>query len=77
MFQLHATIGKMSGELLRDLADAKIIPFNMSDYGLFLDHYTYALEKNASKELIEYSINMSEHDPFYLFTHYFIGLDLC
>ncbi|XP_053399226.1 N-acetylated-alpha-linked acidic dipeptidase 2-like [Mercenaria mercenaria] len=59
-FVLHTTIGKMSGELLRDLADSKIIPFNMSDYGLFLDHYTYALEKNATKEIIDYKLNITE-----------------
>lgn len=59
IFQLHATIGKMSGELLRDLADSKIIPFNMSDYGLFLEHYTIALEKNASIEIGRYDLNMS------------------
>ncbi|XP_060583171.1 N-acetylated-alpha-linked acidic dipeptidase 2-like, partial [Ruditapes philippinarum] len=59
-FVLHSTIGKMSGELLRDLADAKIIPFNMSDYGLFLEHYTYAMEKNASQEISDYNINITE-----------------
>lgn len=60
--KLHATIGKLSGELLRDLADSKLLPFNMSDYVLFLRDYTEAFRKNATEEMERHSLNMSELD---------------
>lgn len=50
----------MSGELLRDLADSKILPFNMSDYVIFLRHYTYRFEANASAEIGAHNLNTSE-----------------
>ena len=59
--QYHATIGKLSGELLRDLADSKILPFNMSDYTTFLRHYTHRFQINASIEIGIYNLNMSKY----------------
>ncbi|KAL4238468.1 N-acetylated-alpha-linked acidic dipeptidase 2 [Mactra antiquata] len=58
-FKYHATIGKLSGELLRDLADSKIIPFNMSDYVLFMEHYLYAFQHNASNEIKDYNLDIT------------------
>jgi len=58
--QLHATIGKLSGELLRDLADALLLPFSMSDYSLYLRHMADVFRDNATVEINRCNLNMSK-----------------
>ncbi|XP_052769425.1 N-acetylated-alpha-linked acidic dipeptidase 2-like [Mya arenaria] len=61
-FKLHAAIGKLSGELLRDLADSKILPFNMTDYTMYLQHFVQVFKTNASNETTTYNLNITELD---------------
>ena len=59
-FQYHGTVAKLSGELLRDLADSKILPYNMSDYYLILNQYRVALKNYSLDNLTHYGVNISK-----------------
>ena len=60
-FQYHGTVAQLSGELLRDLADSKILPFNMTDYYLILNQYRVALKNHSLDSLTQYEVNMSKY----------------
>ena len=53
-------MAKLSGELLRDLADSKILPYNMSDYYLILNQYRLALKSYSLDNLTHYGVNISK-----------------
>ncbi|KAL3873154.1 hypothetical protein ACJMK2_036308 [Sinanodonta woodiana] len=50
-FVLHGTVGKLSGELLRSLADSMILPFNITEYSEVLQLYTNNLWYGYQKEI--------------------------
>ena len=57
--QYHTATGQVWAEMARNLADSLIIPFNVSDYAVTLDHLRKALFKDFESLMTQNGINTS------------------
>lgn len=58
-FKYHATVTKILGELLRDLADSLFLPFNLFDYAQVLQDFYINLHTNMKKTMEDHGIDLN------------------
>lgn len=58
-FKYHATVTKILGELLRDLADSLFLPFNLFDYAQILQDFYFSLYSNMKATMEEHGIDLN------------------
>ncbi|XP_015916644.1 N-acetylated-alpha-linked acidic dipeptidase 2 [Parasteatoda tepidariorum] len=58
-FKYHATVTKILGELLRDLADSLFLPFNLFDYAQILQDFFLNLNSRMRRGMEEHAINLN------------------